>query len=130
MFTLVNKKLLRNCLIYVGAVVLTAAFGAIYESFSHEVYSYFMLYAFAVPLVLGVIPTLCAALFARDIPLGWGARLYNSGAAALTVGSIFEGVLEIYGTTNRLMLVYIIAGAALLLVGIAVFIEEQMTVDS
>ena len=33
-----------------------ALFGAIYEIFSHEVYSYFMLYAFAIPLAMGLLP--------------------------------------------------------------------------
>ena len=41
--------------------------------------------------------------------------------AALTAGSLFRGVLEIYGTTNRLGAVYWICGAALCGLGLAVY---------
>ena len=39
---------------------------------------------------------------------------WNSGLAALTVGSIFKGVLDIYGTTNKLIAVYPAAAAVLI----------------
>ena len=39
---------------------------------------------------------------------------WNSGLAALTVGSIFKGVLDIYGTTNKLIAVYPAATAVLI----------------
>ena len=35
---------------------ILALFGAIYELFSHDVYSYYMIYAFAIPLLMGVLP--------------------------------------------------------------------------
>ncbi len=90
-------------------------FGAVYEFFSHGVYSGFMLYAFAIPLTGGTL--LCFVLdmsSARYMPGRLVCNLYNSGIAALTVGCIFKGVLEIYGTTNRLIVVYWIAGFGLM----------------
>ena len=41
---------------YIAAAVFTALFGAVYEFFSHQVYSMFMLLAFLVPLLGGVLP--------------------------------------------------------------------------
>ena len=41
---------------YLVATVVTVAFGAVYEWFSFGVYSYYMIYAFAVPLLGGVLP--------------------------------------------------------------------------
>ncbi len=86
-------------------------FGAVYERFSHEVYSGFMLYAFAVPLIGGTLLCFLLDRFSRERMPGRLVRnLYNSGIAALTVGCIFQGVLEIYGTTNKLMIIYWITG--------------------
>lgn len=75
-----------------------------------------MIYAFAVPLLLGVLPD--AVLLLRKRRVGRGAlSLWNYGIAMLSVGSVFQGALEIYGTTNSLSIVYPIAGGALLLAG-------------
>ena len=41
---------------YLLAAVCCAAFGAIYECFSHGVYSYYMTYAFMIPLLAGALP--------------------------------------------------------------------------
>lgn len=100
--------------IYLIATVFMALFGAIYEHFSHEVYSYYMIYAFALPLMLGVLPGFIIGLFDFRIPTPKAYRLWNYGVATLTVGSAFKGVLDIYGTTNRLVYVYPIAGGILL----------------
>lgn len=90
-----------------------AAFGAVYELFSHEVYSYFMLYAFLFPLIGGTLPFFILACSRVRLPDAIACKLYHAGIAALTVGSLFTGVLEIYGTTNRLTAVYWIVGAVL-----------------
>ena len=71
-----------------------ALFGAVYELFSHEVYSYFMIYAFAVPLMLGVMPY-ALLLISRKVPGRAALIPWNSGIAALSVGCVFRGVLEI-----------------------------------
>ena len=109
----------RAALVYLAAALLCAALGAVYELFSHGVYSYFMLYAFLFPLAGGALPLLALSLSRRPFPGRLAFNLYNSGIAAWTVGSFFQGVLEIYGTTNRLTLVYWWAGAAFVAAGLA-----------
>lgn len=99
-----------------GAIAL-ALFGAIYELFSHEVYSYFMIYAFAFPLLLGALPSALLLLKKRE-PGRTGLWLWNAGTATLSVGSLFRGVLDIYGTTNSKSVVYSVVGALLLLAGL------------
>ncbi len=112
-----NTLEIRYILIYCLVTFFVALFGAIYEVFSHMVYSYFMIYAFGIPLVLGVIPSLLFMVLRKRIS-GSGRISWNCGVAALTVGSIFYGVLEIYGTTNKLIVVYPIVGAMMLVAGI------------
>ena len=97
---------------YLTATVGCAVFGAVYELFSHEVYSGFMIYAFAFPLLLGVVPFFLLQKRGKPFP-GRTADLVHAGVAALTVGSILQGVLEIYGTTNPLTAVHWAAGSAL-----------------
>jgi hypothetical protein len=99
-----------------------AAFGAVYEIFSHGVYAYGMLYAFAFPLVLGVLPLLLITMLRAPYPNRFARSVYHAGIAALTVGSLVSGALEIYGTTNPLTLVYWIAGGALAALGAAVYL--------
>ena len=120
-----DKGLLKTALVYACASAFCAFFGAVYEVFSHQVYSYFMLYAFAIPLGMGVIPFLVLAIGKWDMPGPWALRFYHSGAAALTVGCIFAGVLEIYGTTNRLVMVYPVAGTILILLGLGLFFAQR-----
>lgn len=94
-----------------------ALFGAVYEAFSHGVYSGYMTFAFAVPLLLGVLPY-AALLLGKRVPDRVFLNLWNAGIAALSTGCVFRGVLDIYGTTNALVVVYPIAGGALLAMGL------------
>lgn len=96
---------------YLLLSLLCLLFGAVYERFSHGVYSVFMLYAFSIPLTGGTLLCFLLDRYGRErMPGRLTRNLYNSGLAALTVGCVFRGVLEIYGTTNRLTAVYWIAG--------------------
>ena len=110
-------SLKRNLLGNIAGTVFLALFGAVYELFSHEVYSYFMIYAFAVPLMLGVMPY-ALLLISRKVPGRAALNLWNSGIAALSVGCVFRGVLEIYGTTNSLSVIYPVSGLLLLTAGL------------
>lgn len=96
-----------------SAALLCILFGAVYERFSHGVYSYGMIYAFVFPLVLGVLPLFLIEAFSAPYPPRFCRSVYHAGIAALTVGSIVSGVLEIYGTTSPLVTVYWVLGAAL-----------------
>ena len=113
-----HKRTLKNALGNALAAVITAFFGAVYEHFSHEVYSYYMIYAFAVPLIMGTIPYLLAGISDIRQPERLTINTYNSAVAAFTVGCVFKGVLDIYGTTNKLIIVYPVLGAAFLLISV------------
>ncbi len=113
-----DKTMLKQILLQLLSAVWFAFFGAVYERFSHEVYSYFMLYAFAVPLVMGALPYSIMALKQYQ-PTGTFLHLWNSAVITFTIGSIFKGVLDIYGTTNSLVIVYPIAGGLLMLLALA-----------
>ena len=110
-----QKQHLRGHLIVSGFL---AIFGGIYELFSHGVYSGWMIFAFAVPLLLGA-PLHALLLRLGKMPGRVFLNLWNAGVACLSVGSVFQGVLAIYGTTNALIVVYPIAGGILMLLGLA-----------
>lgn len=115
MYTSDTKKYGKIALIYLMIAIFCALFGAVYEHFSFGVYSYFMLYAFAFPLIGGALPSLLISLCDKAFtPWKLSEWLYHSSIATLTVGSIIRGVLDIYGTTNQLIQWYWYAGAALI----------------
>lgn len=104
------------CLLF---AIVCAIFEAVYECFSHEVYSYYMLYAFLFQLAGGALPCTALALSRKvTLPGKPAVFLYNSGLAANTVGCIMKGVLEIYETENVLLTVYAIVGTGLMLLGL------------
>ena len=113
-----QKSAGRTALTYLFVTVFTALFGAIYERFSHEVYSYFMIYAFAVPLLLGVLPYSIMAFKGKTLASVPARNLIHAGVSTLTVGSVVKGVLDIFGTTNYLAVFYPIIGGALIFCGI------------
>ncbi|MBQ8827969.1 MAG: hypothetical protein IJZ90_02360 [Clostridia bacterium] len=124
MYTSDNDNKHKNAkagFIYLLFAVFCAVFGAVYELFGHGVYSYFMLYAFMIPLIGGTLPFYAMSISRCIYPGSIAVDLYSSGIAALTVGSIFQGVLEIYGTTNSLISVYPIAGASFIAAGLIAF---------
>ena len=121
-------KLKRNMLGNVVGTVFLALFGAVYEAFSHEVYSFCMIYAFAIPLILGVL-TYTLLLIFKKYPGRAAMNLWNSGIAALSVGCVFRGALEIYGTTNSLCIVYPISGSFLLTAGLIAGIIRNKKTD-
>jgi len=123
-----NEKLLKNfILIYTFVTIFVALFGAIYECFSHGVYSYYMIYAFAYPLVMGVVPYMIIAFTKTgQMPGKLSFNLYNSGIATLTIGSIVEGILKIYGTENAKTFIYWIVGIQLVLIGVLLYLIGTM----
>lgn len=115
-----HKRAAHNVHIHMAATVFTAIFGAIYEYFSFGVYSFYMIYAFLIPLLFGVLPWLYMAEHSssrKGYPPRLSVNLSNAGIATLTVGAIFRGILEIYGTTSVYSRYYMVMGAFLLLAG-------------
>ena len=126
-----KRALLDRGIRYLTAAILTAAAGAVYELFSHGVYSYFMIYAFMVPLAGGVLPSLLALRAAggrRDVSAEGGtlsSGLQFAAIITLTAGSFMKGILDIYGTTNRLMAVYTVLGLMLLTASVIAYIVRS-----
>lgn len=103
-----------------------ALFGAVYEAFGHGVWSYGMVYAFAFPLVLGVLPLYLMGMLRAKAPSRPAGSVYHAGIATLSVGSLVTGALEIYGTTSPLTVVYWVLGAELVLLGAGMYLVSRI----
>lgn len=120
-----DGKIKKNRIKFLAGMIICAIFGIVYECFSHGVYSAYMIFAFAIPLVLGVVPYMILGfVYKKYLPGQAAMTIYNSGVVTMTVGSIFAGILEIYGTTNRLLVVYPVAGIILIFAGIVVYFSS------
>ena len=118
-----KKKYIRTSFIYLIISIFCALFGAVYELFSHGVYSYFMIYSFAFPLLMGTLPYFLLYFSKKIIRISSIVNhLHIASVATFTIGSILNGVLDIYGTTNKLIYTYWLAGEILLLICLLVFL--------
>lgn len=109
LYILDTKYFKRQSITYFCITAVCLLFGIIYEHFSHGVYSPFMMYAFLIPLVLGLFTSIiCLYLKPGYLPNRISTNLYNAGCASITIYSIIRGVLEIYGTTNELIKIYLL----------------------
>ena len=142
---MMSTDLLKSGTAYLIASILVAAAGWLYELFSHGVYSNYMIYAFMVPLACGALPDILAATrgcrskkrssSAREAHATHDAApcaapaLRLAAVVTLTAGSFIKGILDIYGTTNRLLAVYPIIGLALAIAALIAFIWQNRTVN-
>ncbi len=109
MSTSAEPRPLRALVIWGSVSILTALFAAGYEQLSHGVISAFMTRAFLIPLLLGCGGS--ALALCSHGGGAWSAALWHLAVGVLTVGSLVQGALEIYGTANRMTLVYAVSGA-------------------
>ena len=110
---------------YAVAAAGCALFAFIYAQFSHGVYSPFMTFMFAIPLVGGLLPALGLHLAkGRSLPRltrqGWALAL-----ASLTVASCLRGIFEIAGTASPYLGVYLFLAAAFAMVAIAALVRQR-----
>ncbi|MBQ7455521.1 MAG: hypothetical protein IJS53_03685 [Clostridia bacterium] len=98
---------------YVFSALFCGVFALVYEAFGHGVWSFFMVFAWIFPLGFGALPL----LMLRRCPPAPARWLWRAGIATLTVGSLLQGALEIYGTSHPLASVYPVAGVALCAAG-------------
>ena len=108
------KKETKRYLIFSIFILI---FGIIYEIFSHGVYTPYMYLAFLIPFIFGVILKKILITVKAQIPV-ISDNLYNSFINTLTIGLIFNGVLIIYGTTNKLIIIYFITSILLLVLSV------------
>ncbi len=109
-----KKTLRKNAAVWLGVSAFCGIFSAVYEYFSHQVFSPFMVWLFAIPLLGGVLPYFCFSFAEEEkVPGRFVRNVYNSGIATLCVGSCLRGVTDIYGTSTVYEPVYWIAGGLL-----------------
>ena len=108
-----EKELRKQAMGHLGFALFCALFGGIYEQFSHEVYSFYMIYAFAIPLVFGTAFYFLLDWFDKKVKQPLCLSLWNMAIITLTVGSLYRGVIDIYGTTNKKVIIYVVAAFAL-----------------
>ena len=107
----------RSAKHYALAALGCAIFSAIYECFSHEVYSPWMVGLCAVPLFTGALPALAIARL--RIHVSWiASQLWACAVLTLTLGCCFAGVLEIYGTTSPWLPLFFVVSAVLMLISV------------
>ena len=119
-----NKKtLIIIAISYVLITVFIAIFGIVYETFSHGVYSFWMQFAWIWVLSFGLLPHLVLLFIPiKKMPGLLAGCFYNLGVAIFTSGSIYKGVVDIYGTTrNEMFSAYIIIAVILLGAGIGLY---------
>lgn len=98
---------MKTAFVYLLISMFCILFGAVYEYFGRGIWSYFMVYNFIFPLVFGAFVFFIIGLNgSRHYPNAAAALCYHGSIASVTVGFIMKGVLDIYGTTNRLLFVY------------------------
>lgn len=118
----------RQTIIYVCIALFCGLFSAIYEHFSHQVYSNYMIYLFAYPLLLGALPSALIGLVKRlPLPSQHTADAWDCGITTLSVGSCVTGVFEIYGTTSSYTTAYWPVGLSLLLAGFLLYVHDAKT---
>ena len=83
-----------------------------------------MWFAWIWSLAFGVIPYLLLFFLPiKRVPGIITECIYNLGVALLTAGSIYKGVIDIYGTTADAMLgTYNILGVTLMALGLIIYI--------
>lgn len=116
---------------YLGATLFCIIFSIVYETFSHGVYSIYMIGLGLIPLVLGVLPSyLALKLAGLRSSNQWQATVHALAVLSLTLGSALQGVLEIYGTTSTWTIYYLVLGMALLWLSLGIwlvsFIKKQL----
>ena len=119
-----NKKadLKKAQRIYLVVSVFCVVFSMVYESFSHNVYSPYMVFAVAFPLIGGMTVTeWVRALPDCMQPNKEIAQIYNLGLVTLMVGSIVKGILDIYGTEHPLIKYYMYVGVLFLIAAIVLW---------
>ena len=77
-----------------------------------------MLFAFLIPLIFGFL----GSIFFRKISYLY---LYDLGIITLTIGSIMKGILDIYGTTNKLINIYLIIAIGLIIIFLLLLIKNK-----
>ena len=119
-----NKK---RIIIYGAITLFCLVLFIVYSIFSHGVYSNYMTFLFAWPLLLGFVPALLIALIpALCEPSHLTKALYHAGLAAATVSSLLRGIFEIAGTSSPLQMPLMYFGIGMMIVGAITYIYSNL----
>lgn len=106
------NDLKRENIFIIGFSIFTLVFGIIYEMFSHGVISLFMILAFLIPLINLITNIIFINRKIKITKLS--KNFFSMSIYTFTFFSVIKGVLDIYGTTNNLIISYLIVGILLL----------------
>jgi len=109
----------KTAIVYAAVAVFCVIFDRVYAQFGHGVISDTMDWMFLYPLIGGALPFL--VLWWKQAETERHRFLYNaynSGIAALIIGSTLFGVFEIAGTSSIYTIAFYILGWALCAVGL------------
>ena len=121
LYTLDIKKIKNRYLI---GSICTLVFGLIYECFSHNVISNYMVFAFIIPFMGYILYLLMDKNIFKNKINNISNKLFGYSIITFIFGSIIRGVFDIYGTTNSKVYVYLIVGIVLLISSIVSYIEK------
>ena len=124
----INRKgALRRSYRYIFVTLFLIFFSFVYELKGHGVYSNYMLYCFVPSLLLGVVLWFVVGYYFKNISVySLLPQALDSLVATLTIGMIFRGVLDIYGTTSRLCIVFVIASVLLAVLVLVLFFISRL----
>jgi hypothetical protein len=117
----------KTALVFLAVSLFCVIFSLVYARYSHGVHSDYMTFMFVYPLIGGtVVYLLIGAVSGLRIPGRFGINAYNSGIAALTVGSLLRGIFDIAGTSSPYQPVMVVAGVVMVLIGAAWYLVAQL----
>ena len=124
-----DKSALKTMLVYSAVSAFCIFFNKVYALYGHGVTSASMSLMFLYPLIGGAAVFMFLWLFKPDatgIPkYRLLYNLYNSGIAALVIGSMLKGIFEIAGTSSQYTVFYFILGWMFIAVGIIGFLSDS-----
>lgn len=123
-----GKRALKAGTAYLAVSASCILFNQIYALFGHGVHSASMSLLFLYPLLGGALPFLLIWLFTprseQTQSYRFSCNCYNSGIAALTVGSLLQGVFEIAGTSSPYLAVFFVCGWTLWAFALMIFFAD------
>ena len=125
MSILVINDLKKENKFVIGFSFFVLIFGIIYEFFSHGVISYFMIFAFLIPLIDFILN--CFLIKTKLKVCLLSKNLFSMSICTFTIYSIMKGFLNIYGTTNNLVIVYLVVGLILFISSLISYILFVIT---
>ena len=118
--------MLKTAIVFLAVSLFCIIFSLIYASQSHSVHSNYMTFMFLYPLVGGtIIYLMIGAISKARLPERFVVNIYNSGIAALTVGSMLRGILDIAGTSSPYQPTFVIVGMLMVFVGAVCYVTAQ-----